>query len=444
METNQKTIAVKESDLADIFRKIGRVALGKTRQVISLCKFWVHDVWLEGWDHERRILLFKHYWSYFRYSPIPTEHLPESTARGMAEQEQIEFSGNFRKKIAYVQARAEVSKGVYLSFRPIGKNLRLLATAVRDNVDHHRKTFIRNGGPPTEERALSMDGYQWCPWLWSRTANYGMQTEGERRDTAKAWNIFFQEPSSTSTDEGTVSEPQVSRLKRTFGPFGSSYLERVLKNAASLTYLFSPVESVRLQVEAWKEKIQWPKNGEPVLGVHIRRGDAASSGIDGALPQKATRKSFAITEYLDAMDVICRKYEIRHVYLATESLEEIERAKRLRPQYTFLYLEHDRSIFPDIASSNKFIEYMAFDHPERVPALTMSAILDLCFFRECHAFIGTFNSEFSILGWLLMVGARGHIVPHISLSKPMEGRSLNPFNALLNVRNNCPLELYHW
>jgi hypothetical protein len=234
------------------------------------------------------------------------------------------------------------------------------------------------------------------------------------------------------------------RLKLAYGPFNVSYLKRVLEIAVATKYTFSPVDSLLLQVEALKQKMQWPGKDEQVLGVHIRRGDAATSDEGTHTPQKATRISFPLAAYLDAADVLCNTYQIHHIYLATESMEEIERAKRLRPQYKFLFLEHDRSIFPAIASSNQFIEDLALDHPERVRALTMSAILDLCFFCECHAFIGTFNSEFSILVWLLVIGTRGHVVPHVSLSKPARHRSLDPFQALLNVRNNCPLELYHW
>jgi len=45
---------------------------------------------------------------------------------------------------------------------------------------------------------------------------------------------------------------------------------------------------------------------------------------------------------------------------------------------------------------------------------------------------------------LLTIGARGHLVPYVSLSVPLGGWQLHPYDALLNRRNNCPLELYHW
>ena len=126
------------------------------------------------------------------------------------------------------------------------------------------------------------------------------------------------------------------------------------------------------------------------------------------------------------------------------SRAEIDRANRLRPGYRFLALDYDRSIFPDISTSNQFIEDFALEHPELARELAVSAILDLAFFCECDAFVGAFNSEFSMLAWLLMIGARERLIPYVSLSKPAAAKSLNPFSALLNLRNNCPLELYHW
>jgi hypothetical protein len=208
--------------------------------------------------------------------------------------------------------------------------------------------------------------------------------------------------------------------------------------------VFSPSDPVLARIRELKEAVDWPPPNRPVLGIHIRRGDAASAEAAADAPEKSTRKSFPLVKYLEAADKICERYGIRDIFLATESREEIARAAHLRPQYRFLWLDYDRSIFPDIRTSSQFIEDLALDHPDRAKALAATAILDLYFFCECHAFVGAFNSEFSVLGWLLTTGARGHLVPHVSLSRAAAGWSLNPFAALLNLKNNCPMELYHW
>lgn len=387
-------------------------------------------------------MLFSHYWSYIRYPHTPTVHLPDLGERSAPEKEQVAFSSAFRDKIEYVQAQATATNGVYLTFRPIGKNLRLLGTALRANVDRNRMTYIRRGGPPTEEYAVSLKGRQWNPWLWGRVADYQVQTHGPNRDTAKAWNGYFKHPAINANGEGPHCRPQIPKLRLAYGPFSTSYLERVLKIAVATKYVFSPVDSILSQVESLKQKMQWPGSDEQVLGIHVRRGDAATNSTDAN--QKSTRTSFPLAAYLDAADAVCNKYKIRYIFIASESGEEIDLAKRLRPQYKFLCLAHDRSIFPSIAVSDQFMEYLAFDHPERIPALAMSAILDLHFLSQCHAFIGAFNSQFSMLGWLLAVGTRSHVVPYVSLSQPTKQGSLNVVERLLDVRHNCPLELYHW
>ena len=443
MSRYRKIVAKKATVMVDQIVRVARSSRQFVRRAILLVRFWLYDLWLDEWDHHRRTMLLKHYWSYFRYPPIPTDHIPEPRQLSAAVEEQLAFSAAFRNKIEYVQSWATTCNGVYLTFRPIGKNLRLLGTALRDNVKHHRRTNIMPGGPPTEEHLLSLKGYQWNPWLWSRSVDNQVQEE-EQRDSARAWSVFFKHPSKIPTSEGNHIPPQLPKLRFAYEPFNVSYLERVLEIAAATKYVFSPVDSIMLQAISLKRKMQWPGEDEQVLGIHVRRGDAATSDSGMDTPQKSTRKSFPLAAYLEAADVINSKYKINHIYLATESIVEINRAKRLRPQYNFLFLEHDRSIFPNIASSNQFIEDLAFDHPERIRALTMSAIFDLYFFCECHAFVGSFNSEFSLLAWLLTVGTQGYVVPYVSLSKPARQRSLDPFQALLNVRNNCLLELYHW
>ncbi len=410
----------------------------------QLSKFWFHDIWFDKlWDRQRRKLLFKQSWSYIRFPSIPTEHFPDPCNLKTAEEEQISFSTTFKKKIDFIQTHALVRQGVYLSFRPIGKNLRLLGTSVRENVIRNRKTYILEGGPPTEELMVSQKGYSWNPWLWGRRSDY-KEKEDDDRNTTRGWNTYFKQPSTSPIIDDLSVEPKLKKPRLSDGPFNRSYLQRVLEIAAATSYVFSPIDSIIDQASFFRQKLHWPGESEQILGIHIRRGDAASCGTDNGRPPKATRISFPISSYLAAADIICAKYNIHYIYIATESEEEIERAIRLRPQYKILFLEHDRSIFPNLGLSDQFIEHIAFEQPDRIYDIMISAILDLYFLQDCHAFIGTFNSEFSILGWLLIIGNRRHLVPYISLSKPRKQRSLNPLQAMLNVYNNCPLDLYHW
>lgn len=419
-----------------------------------MAKFWLRDLWGPEWDAHRRSLLFKHYRSYFRNPPIPGEYLPPPPLTESSEVIAEEaFSRVYRARIESVQGAKGAGAGVHLTYRPLGKNLRLLGTTLRKNVDLGRPTRIEAEGPPAERRALEARGHRWSPWVWVRSAD-GAPTGSE--DAARAWNDLFQNP--PAVEPGGAGSPgrgkgrgapafgpgSLPSLSSGIGPYSLAYRERVLKVAIATRYAFTPSAPILAEISALKQAARWPDPSRRVLGIHVRRGDAASADAAAKAPTKSTRKSFPLSEYLEAADRICERYGIENIFLATESREEIERAQALRPGYRFLWIDYDRTLFPNITTSNQFIEDLALDHPERARALALTAIFDLYFFCECQAFIGAFNSEFSVLGWLLMTGSRGHLVPHVSLSRAAEGRSINPFQALLNLQNNCPLELYHW
>ncbi len=411
---------------------------GGPSSLLRALGFWIREIWTAPWDHDRRVLLVKHYLSYLRFPPLPARLLPELQASSCRDQ--VSFSNAYARRLVEVQTTSPRSRGVHLTFRPLGKNLRLLGSAIRGNVDRDCRTVIEPTGPDSEIRDLRAKGREWSPWLWSRGVSGGGTPE---LDAGAAWATFFRRPDRVG-DSFTLPSTPVPRLRVSEAPFTRRHLERILKLAAATSYAFAPVDSILLRVVEQQRRLGWPDQGERILGLHVRRGDAAAGQLKEYTAQNSTRASFALEAYLEGADLICAKYGIRHIFLATESKDEIERARRMRPQYTFLHLDHDRSIFPDLATSPQFIEDAAFEHPERARPLAESAIFDLHCFRSCHAFIGTFNSEFSLLAWLLAIGRQGHLVPYISLSEASRRRSLHPMDALLNLRNNCPLELYHW
>ncbi len=154
-----------------------------------------------------------------------------------------------------------------------------------------------------------------------------------------------------------------------------------------------------------------PEN-EPMLGIHVRRGDAATTDL-----RRATRRSFLLEDYLSKADIICEQSDISVIYISTESEEEIERARRLRPQYRIFALHYDRSVFPRISETSTFIEDLALEDPTVIEPIIHSALSDLYFLQNCNAFIGTFNSEFSVLAWLLCIGTNGHLIPYINLHR---------------------------
>lgn len=404
--------------------------------VVSAVRFWTREIWGPRWDGERRRLLAQHYWSYLRHPAVPERHVPEETAAAIAAQRGC--SRGYAHRVIATQESTGCRRGVRLTFRPLGKNLRLLGTAVRRHVDAGCATVIESDGPRDEVASLCSQQRTWHPWLWSRTGDPAEDRPLEG-DAAAAWSTLFKLPGHDHPAAAPVT-PAADALQGS-GGYDPALIERVLKLATATRYVFRPVDPIESGVTGMRRALGWPAPDVPVLGMHVRRGDAASTERGG--PVQSTRPSFPLSAYLDAADTLCEARGIRHIFLASESATEIARAQELRPQYTFFSLPHDRSWFPDVASK-QFIEHLALTHPERARPLAIAAIQDLRLFCDCRAFVGAFNSEFSVLAWLLAVGSQGHVIPYVSLSLAARRTAWHPHDALLNVKNNCPLELYHW
>lgn len=392
-----------------------------------------------AWDGARRRLLFRHYWSYLTHPPTPASVTARECGGAADHEAQRRYVSAFLARLDELQGGAKRSREVSLTFRPIGKNLRLLGTALRANARRGCGTTIQPDGPLMERQMLKSRGQAWSPWLWAR----GSFAAGQPADDcAVAWSRLFRWPVATVASGGRWPEPPP--LPARLGPYSRRELARLLEVAAATRYACTPVPSLARELDAACDAIGWPAAPTRVLGVHLRRGDAAAASADGAVPAAATRRSFSLDDYLAEVDAICLATGITHVFMATESDDELALARRRRPQYRVLAHRHDRSVFPDLRVSKQFIEDLALDRPDLVPHLVRSALADLRAFGRCHAFVGAFNSEFSMLSWLLAIGTRGHLVPYVSLSEPARWPQPDFQNALLNVRNNCPLELYHW
>jgi hypothetical protein len=295
---------------------------------------------------------------------------------------------------------------VHLTFFPIAKNVRLVATHLYRNSHRGLQTVIVPGNPE-EERRLAERGSQprfgvargdWKPWLWSRIPRGQLESIGTNTDDVeKGWPLYFRRIDAPSVDSPEPSgEPRPKRRPK-------RRVRNVLAMAQCNEFAFRPSPEVQCAIDAAKDAINWSPDRR-VLGIHLRRGDAES------------REHVELTAYLAQADVICRRYGIDTIYLSTESEVEIERAKALRPQYQFLYLRHDREVFPKKEETDLFIETRAFQDPSIIEPIVESALVELFFLKTSDAFIGTFNSEFSMLAWLLCIGDKGHLMPYVNMT----------------------------
>ena len=333
--------------------------------------------------------------------------LPSRRVLAVTAPSQRAYSERFLRHVEWLQCHAGAeTAAMHLTYFPIGKNLRGLGTAIYRNVDLQRRTVIAPGNDAEEESLRTAGGPAWRPWLWSRIPRGQLHNLGTGVDDPElGWPTYFLAPTQAAAGAAATA------CARPSGPCNDAKTDAILRLAACTRYAFRPNAHMSRLLDAWKSRIDW-NDAEPKLGIHLRRGDAASEDL-----QKQTRPSYPLEAYLATADRLCRRYGLRTLYLSTESELEIKRAQTWRPQYRFLWLPHDRGVFPRIGETAGFIEGVAFADPSVIEPLVHSAIADLWFLQSCSAFIGTFNSEFSILAWLLCVGHNGHVIPYVNLAQ---------------------------
>jgi hypothetical protein len=314
------------------------------------------------------------------------------------------YSERFRARLEAIQGDATAPCApVRLSFYPIAKNIRLVGTALADGLRvGHRSSIV--AGNPREAKFLELLRWgSWNPWLWSRIPGAQLENMGsDRDDPTRSWTTYFRDLNERGAAENAArrASPAWNYVRDGFRA------RRILEIATATRYAFRLNDRLQTLARNHAYKIGY-KDGEPKLGLHLRRGDAASEDLS-----KQTRPSFSLESYLSEADRFCERYGLSTIYLSTESEAEIRRAEQLRPGYRILSLDHDRSIFPRLDVVGRDIEQIALDDPSVIEPIVNSAIFDLYFLSRCDAFIGAFNSEFSVLAWLLCIGEKGHVVPY--------------------------------
>ncbi|GAB5371868.1 hypothetical protein AAMO2058_001616800 [Amorphochlora amoebiformis] len=98
-----------------------------------------------------------------------------------------------------------------------------------------------------------------------------------------------------------------------------------------LRFLVRPSKAVEAEIERTKKRIGWPTNGEKVLGLHFRRGDSCLEH-----DYARGRKCDNFPKYMEEVRRLAMKYDIKHIYLATDSETILDSVKTTHPLFTFL------------------------------------------------------------------------------------------------------------
>ena len=247
---------------------------------------------------------------------VSDQSLPSPEGLAAESAAQRAYSGRFRSHLEWLQCAADVETApTPLSYFPIGKNIRWIGTALYRNVKRNKRTVITAGNPREEERRRYQGCPAWRPWLWSRIPRAQLHdVDREVDDPGLSWPTYFQDLTHSTNGCRPIQSSRPTR--------GRGTKERVLRMAACTDYAFRLNEHMAGMLDDWKDRSAWDDN-EPKIGIHLRRGDAASEDL-----AKQNRPFYPLEQYLQDADTRCERYGIRTIYLSTESEAEIERAHR--------------------------------------------------------------------------------------------------------------------
>jgi len=315
----------------------------------------------------------------------------------------LHWANNLVRNAQTQQSKQEVP----LTFYPIAKNIRTAASYMAKNVLENKQSFIQNMSRSGEESFWSntLNRGNWYPWLWARGRSDG-------QTNIDGWKYYFNSFTDTkNTYETTNAIEPPENLKLFF-----VYL-------ACIKFTFQLNEHYLQEMKEYACNMKWPESSE-VLAVQIRRGETCTK--DGS---KTDRPFYHLDKYIQEIDEMLQHHAYEFIYISTDSNEEIDKIKELRPQWKLLFLPVDRTKFfrmdPNAPSPSNEFSGIAQDledscrlYPEKIPFIVDSALADLYFISKCQGYISTISvSEFSRCGWYLQLAFQEKLTPYINMNE---------------------------
>ena len=300
-----------------------------------------------------------------------------------------------------------VSRKGRLSFYPLSKNLRMLATSYSKSLGEGTSFRISNRPRRGEEKFVrSALGWEsWFPWVWVR------HLQEDPRHLSGAWLTYFD--STLSGADTSTGRKRVLRNLKPIELVASKFVLycEALSRLFKLSQYSKAYVSSNLDIELLRT---------PFLALHIRRGENVS--IDNTW----IRPGFtfvSIEEYLDSVDILAAKLQLNRIYLACDSALDMNEVKqRLQGRYEIFYLDLDRSRFVRHTQGHiEDVETWCQKNHSDIPFYTLSGIAELYAFSNCSGFVGSIgSSEFAKTGWLLACSKSRKVVPYISLGSTFD------------------------
>jgi hypothetical protein len=288
---------------------------------------------------------------------------------------------------------------VDLSFYPVAKNIRFIASGVAEHSRRGRKSKISET-PRIGEANFVKDnlGWEsWFPWVWSPTAN--SNADAIRAILGKShWD-----PS-----------PVVNR--RTL----STSLGREIIDFADHLSALGSVFTLGPEIErAILSKLPSQDFLRCAIGVHVRRGDTQAKG--SAWNQPGRDDQFELRDYAEKCIEAGERTGFKNIFVLTDSDDTVEQLASLLPDFDVAQNSFDKSLFfrQALGESVNVEEHVRIN-PHLAEFYVNSTIGDLWGVSNCAAFVGPLaTSEMSRTAFYLQLANSKRLTPHFAVGREL-------------------------
>jgi hypothetical protein len=174
-----------------------------------------------------------------------------------------------------------------------------------------------------------------------------------------------------------------------------------LASQAVLSLLVRPSQSVQARIDMFVKSTRWDNFG-PVLGVHIRSGDACLKTEETFL----SRKCYDVSKYVEQVRRMIDTYAFKSIFLATISDDTVREFRSLMT-----------GTVPVFTSVELRLRDADADKPMSGPFMSaQDELLDIFLLSQTDGFIGTFSSNMGKVIFPLMTSSC--MKPFVSLDVP--------------------------
>ena len=204
--------------------------------------------------------------------------------------------------------------------------------------------------------------------------------------------------------------------------------------AQLLAFVMRPGAELEALLARQRRKLRWPATA-PVLGLHVRRGDACSAGE----LQRTRRDCTALADYMPAVRALTERYAIKHVYLATDDDATLRETRRY-PEVRWLFLHGGGAARTARLRAKTRVEFLIQGGKLSGYDEAMNAALDMALLARADAFVGKFTSNMDRAVYALMSALRGGCLPpYVSLDSAwcFDFGVASGYNSRLNLTFKC-------